>query len=512
MDNRVNPTLPGTLDDGQGASRELRRMLTIVKRAFFNWQWSAVIIAVGLIAGVAVAVIKKPSYRSETIVIYRQGVKMNEEGAAQSLSLGVRLQEMLLARSRLEGLLDELNLYQDEKRKDGEIEAVEAFRSDITFKARSTDTFSISYKGKDPALVQKVTERLARSLIEENQKLRVEQAKTQREFLEAQKSQSEVALKDKERDLARFLADHPEFALDANAQAQQGASIRAAAQANKASGKDNALDALERQAARSRAALEGGAAPPPAPGAAPIDPALDAALSQAQSDLASAKADLADKKSKYTDQHPDVIAATGRVNDAQARVKSAQDKVNAAKAAAAGATDTGFYDPDTAKDKLKDQVKRLDAEIAERRKALDDKAKGKAAPEAVNDEANRVVALETEWARLSRDLSESRDRMNELERNYFRAQIEASSSLGGYSDQVVVLDPAYVPSRPNPPGKTLIVILAFGVSFVFAMIVSVLRALLDNRIYEESDLVRVAPVLAVVPRAGARRWWRRDKA
>lgn len=509
MDNRVNSPQPG--DDGQGASRELLRMLTIIKRALFNWQWSAVIVAVGLIAGVAVAVIKKPSYRSETIVIYRQGVKMNEEGAAQSLSLGVRLQEMLQARSRLEGLLDELALYQDVKKKDGEVEAVEAFRADITFKARSTDTFSISYKGKDPELVQKVTERLARSLIEENQRLRVEQAKTQREFLEAQKSQSEVALKDKERELARFLADHPEFALDANAQAQQGASIRAAAQANKAGSKDNALDALERQAARSRAALEGGTPPPSAPGAPPIDPALESALSQAQSELASARAELADKKSKYTDQHPDVIAASGKVSEAQAHVKAAQDKVREAQMAKGG-SDTTLYDPDTQKDKLKDQLKRLDAEIAERRKAADDKTKGKSAPSAVNDEANRVVALETEWARLSRDLSESRDRMNELERNYFRAQIEASSSLGGYSDQVVVLDPAYVPSRPNPPGKTLIVIIAFGLSFVLAMIISVLRALLDNRIYEESDLVRVAPVLAVVPRAGARRWWRRDKA
>jgi uncharacterized protein involved in exopolysaccharide biosynthesis len=509
MDNRTNLPLTG-LDDGQGASRELRRMLTIVKRAFFNWQWSAVIVAVGLAAGVGVAVIKKPSYRSETIVIYRQGVKMNEEGAAQSLSLGVRLQEMLQARARLEGLLDELGLYQDVKQKDGEVEAVEAFRADITFKARSTDTFSISYKGRDPALVQKVTERLAQSLIEENQRLRVEQAKTQREFLEAQKSQSEVALKDKERDLARFLAEHPEFALDQNAQAQQGASIRAAAQANKAGSKDSALDALERQAARSRAALEGGT-PPPAPGAPATDPALEAALSQAQSELASAKAELADKKAKYTDQHPDVIAANGKVSEAQAHVKAAQDKIRDSKAAAGG-NDTSFYDPDTAKDKLRDQVKRLDAEIAERRKAMDDKAKGKAAPEAVNDEANRVVALETEWARLSRDLSESRDRMNELERNYFRAQIEASSSLGGYSDQVVVLDPAYLPSRPNPPGKTLIVILAFGASFVLAMIISLMRALLDNRIYEESDLVRVAPVLAVVPRSGARRWWRRDKA
>ena len=505
MDNRSVFPPSGGYDDSQGATRELLRMLTIVKRAFFNWRWSAVLVALGLCAGAAVAVIKKPSYRSETIVIYRQGVKMSEEGAAQSLSLGVRLEEMLLARSRLEGLLDELGLYQDVKAKDGEVEAVEAFRGDITFKARSTDTFSISYKGRDPELVQKITERLAKSLIDENQRLRVEQARTQREFLEAQKSQSDASLKAKERELAQFLADHPEFALDANAQAQQGASIRAsqAAQA-KPGGKDSALDALERQAQRNRALLDGTTTPPPGTGNA--DPALEAAAASAQSDLAAARADLAAKKSRFTEHHPDVIAATAKVSEAEQRAKSADDKVRDSRIASAA---NSSYDPEANKDKLKGQLKKLDNEIAERKKAADDKDKSKNDTGAVTDEANRVVALETDWARLSRDLSESRDRMNELERNYFRAQIEASSSLGGYSDQVVVLDPAYVPSRPNPPGKTLIMLIAFGASFALAMVLSIFRALLDNHVYEEQDLARVAPVLAVVPRAGARRWWRR---
>jgi capsular polysaccharide biosynthesis protein len=75
----------------------------------------------------------------------------------------------------------------------------------------------------------------------------------------------------------------------------------------------------------------------------------------------------------------------------------------------------------------------------------------------------------------------------------------------------VVLDPAFVPTRPEKPGKALIVVLAAGASMVLALIVAVLRALLDDRIYEEIDLARVAPVLAVVPRPEKRRWWSRNK-
>ena len=177
MDNASNSITTGPAELQHGAGVELARMLTIVKRALLNWKPSALILALGLIGGVTFAVVRKPSYKSETIVIYRQGVKMQQEGGGQSLTLGTRLQEILMARSRLEGIIDELSLYQDIKQKRGATEADEEFRKDITFKARSTDTFSISYKGGSPDTVQRVTERLAQSLIDENQRLHVQQSK-----------------------------------------------------------------------------------------------------------------------------------------------------------------------------------------------------------------------------------------------------------------------------------------------------------------------------------------------
>src|SRR5262245_51411168 len=87
-------------DREQGAGVELARLLGILRRAIFNWKPSALIIAIGLMAGVGFAVLRKPSYRSETIVIYRQGVRLNEERGGVSLTLGARLEEMLKARAR----------------------------------------------------------------------------------------------------------------------------------------------------------------------------------------------------------------------------------------------------------------------------------------------------------------------------------------------------------------------------------------------------------------------------
>lgn len=497
MERKPMPLAPAA-DDSQSASREIRRLIAVIKRAIFNWQPSAAIVALGLVVGVTVALTKKPTYKSETIILYRQGVRFGEEGGQRVLSLGTRLNEMLLARNRLEKMLDELAIYQDVKQKGGYVEAVEEFRKDIVWDARATDTFSISYKGKDPKLVQKVTERLADSLIEENQRLRIEQARVQSEFIGAEKARAEADLKAKEVEIARFLADHPEFALDENGFGKEGASIRAQAAADKEG--DPALNALQRQAARNRALISG-ATPPPAAGGPALDPELEAKRAAAQQMLSQAQAELAENKARFTEQHPDVRASQSRVAAAQAEVTRVEGEI-AQKMASKG-SEPAPANPEAAKEKMKNELKRIEAEIASR------KAKADQPPAEANETVNRVVGLETEWSRLNRAVTEARERMGEMERNFFRAQVEASSELGGYSDQVVVLDPAFVPTRPEKPGKALIVVLAAGASLAIALVVAVLRALLDDRIYEEVDLQRVAPVLAVVPRAEKRRWWKK---
>ena len=305
--------------------------------------------------------------------------------------------------------------------------------------------------------------------------------------------------------LATFLSEHPEFALDQNA-TSPGAALRAQHKAQLAAatpaGRDAAADALRRQAARLDAALNSDS---PAAGAPEVraDPELESAKLAAESSLASARADLGSKRASYTEQHPDVIAAKSRVTSAEAALKAAEDKVSSSRMAKMGALPSN--DPEAAKIKLREKKREIESKLAVREKEADAKAK----PTSGIEEATGIVSLETEWARLSRDVSEGRDQKDELERNYFRAQIESSSSLGGYSDQVVVLDPAYKPTRPEAPGKSLIVMIAGVASLVVGMVIALLRALLDDLVYEETDLARVAPVLAVVPRGTGGRWWRK---
>ncbi|MEJ7732061.1 MAG: protein kinase [Polyangiaceae bacterium] len=500
-------------DDAPSASRELARVLGILKRTLYQWRVASVIVLLGIGLGVLFLFVRKPSYQSETVILYREGIRASYLGAdaGESLrNLGVKLREMLFARPRLEHIIDEFGLYPDTKQKRGYVAAVDEFRQDIVFRPRSNDIFAIAYKGRTPDEAQVVAARLAEALVEENTRVRIEQAKIQTEFLSAEKTRREDELKTKERDLAKFLAAHPEFALDlqAGAGGQQGASVRATA-ARAAAG-DPALQALERQAARSRAIINTPASQPLPlnPGGPPPDPTLLAAKNQADQALGSARSTLADRQQRYTEQHPDVLAAKARVKEAEDAVRRADDALLASQSGGGGRSSGGGddtpYEPGAERGRVQGQLSKIETEIALRRKkaSTDD-------PAEASETVNRVVALETEWARISRDAGEARERMAELEAKYFRAQIEASSELGGYAGQMLIIDPAYKPTQPLPPGKTAVLLGAVGAALALALAICLLRALLDDHLYEPSDMPRSVDLLAVVPRDAQRRWWRR---
>ena len=115
---------------------------------------------------------------------------------------------------------------------------------------------------------------------------------------------------------------------------------------------------------------------------------------------------------------------------------------------------------------------------------------------------SRIVALETDYARLTRDVAESKSRLGALESKSFSAEIAAQSEMGGYNAQIVVLDPAYRPTAPSTMGRGRVAMIGFLASIIMALGLAVVRGLFfDDRIFESSDVERFGvPVLVVVPK------------
>ena len=490
----------------------LDRVLAVVRRAKQFWPAVAVAFVIAIPVFFVTPKVIPPVYMSETVVLYREIIQTeNLLGSQQYMmenrrNVGIRLREMLLSRSNLEEIIEKYKLYPDIVASDGKVDAVEKFTQKIDVRVREGETFRITYQGDDPDVVFKVTDALAKSLVEQNRTYRVEQAESTKQFLAVEQQRTSAELNQKQGTLAEFLARHPEFAQDivAGGQTTAGASVRAAARtgAGVAAAAESGVEALERQARRLRQQLATpGAMPgPEGPSGPTFDPATAAAIAEAEQELLSANRTLSEKQSTYTAQHPDVVAAQARVNAAQARL--AQVKARAKPLAPAPAAAPPPSNEEERKEQILGQLKRVEAAIARAKRA----DKGPSDEES-SAESERIVDLETEWASLNRELQEVRARYEQIQARFFRASIVASVEASGQASQMVIVDPAYLPQRPTKRGakrtglvgSLVMLLLGFGVAFALGT--------LDSRVYNEQDIrrLKLGPIVHVIPKDPGRR-------
>ena len=467
----------------------------ILRKAKAHWRVGIIVTVVGFGATYGVIATRKPIYRSETTIFYREGIQRNyigQEGADPLRTLAARLRETLMARANLAPIITEFSLYPDRMSRGGEVEAADEFRKHIQFRPRSTDTFTISFDSVTREEAQAVTARLADSLVDGTNKDRRMQVTIAAKFLEEERKRNEEDLHTKETELAQFLADHPEFARETTA---GGASIREE-QRRKAGETDRALEALERQAPRLRARLNPAAAAA-VPGAPAVNPALAAAKAQADGELASARRQFDEQSARYTEQHPDVQAASRRVKAAEASVRKAEAAI-----LSPPPPPEVLPQGDSKRTEAEAQLKQIEGAIALRKNALKTKKEGAAAPSAMNETVERIVSAETDYSRLTRDVGEAKKRLSAVEAKLDTAKMTETSELGGYTAQIVVLDPAFAPTKSSTMPRSRIALIGLFLSVVVGIGVAGARGmLLDERIFDPSDVLKLSvPVLVVVPK------------
>jgi uncharacterized protein involved in exopolysaccharide biosynthesis len=461
------------------AGEQLARSLSFARRVFRFWPTVLVTLLVGALGATAFLLIVKPQYRSETVVLYSEGVNRTSgsEPTTNTRNVAVRLKEILMARPKLERVVREFDLYPDVRRRFGNVDAVDELKKHIDFRSPGGDTFSIAFIGRSPTEAQAVTRRLAEMVLEGDSELRKKQSGLARDFLKTEKDTTENDLGKAEQELAAFLAKHPRFALDQTPLAT-GAAIRATLAPTTPFQGGVAAQMLARGGAmgspRAAAELFVPAPPPPRP--------EDTAAMTA---LANARATLAERMARYTPAHPDVRSAQAEVARAEARVKEL--------AASRPAVPVAAVAPTSAAPIIK-------------RSVVAPPPAAPAAPAANNlTKPAELVELETEWFRLTRAVTEARQRQAQVEAALFKADMWASSEGGGHGVQVQVIDPAFLPQRALPPGRTTIVAIFLGLALALGMMIAMVRALLDDRIYGARDAESITTLIVEVPRMSSNR-------
>lgn len=475
----------------------------MVRRVFAHWQVVIVTLLLGALITAQVVRTRKPQFKSETVIFYREGIGRSVTGPTESAdtlrNLGTKLKETLLAQQTLRRIIDEFHLYPDLVARGGYAEAVDMMRKKTEFKSRSQDTFAISFEGTTREDAQRVCARMADILVAENAKRLSDEQRNAMEFLEVEKKRADEELERIEREISEFINAHPEFA-----NPNTGLGTEVLAQKKKLAAEDERLAKPARGKGSPRRNAAAAAAAQPAPGirtpggAAAVDPVLLAARTAALTEVSNIRKELNEKASRYTDAHPAVRDLQSRLALAEANLKRAEEAIAAAQPAEPAppprkpvAIDDPYGGGDNAGAKPAPAITGGEPHTPPPKRQV------------FADPEDKIVNTEVEWARMNRTLALAKTRQGDIETKLYKAEMVASTNESGYGNKIAVLDPAYKPGGPsNAPNKTVVMI-GLGASIAVGLVLSAAWGLfLDDRVFSASEIevIVMVPVLATVPK------------
>ena len=461
-------------------------MMEAVKSAWGRRKWLAVVVfAVPFVTAASVIMFMPSVYKSTaTILVDRQQIPESMVRPTVTSALETRLQTIsqeILSRSRLDALIRQFDLYADQRHSVPAEELIGRLRKDIKLELKAvqqgedrrsaTISFDLSYEGRNPETVARVTNTLASFYVEENLKARERQAVGTSEFLKVQLAEAKKRLDAQEQVVSdfkkRYMGELPQQT-DANL----GTVERISSQLLLNSGSQTRLkerrDALARQLAD----------------AAALSP--DGAGAEGKVErLARLNLELRSLRSTYSDKYPDI-----------ARLKEE---------IAALEREIANPDPDAEKRALTPQFRRIkeaEAEIASELKILKgEEQRLRAAMDAYVGRVANSPKREQEFRELTRDYESTREYYYSLMKRYDEAQLAESMEQRQKGEQFRVLDPAIPGSQPSAPNRLRLILTAVALSVGLAVAAVILAEQINAACHSVDDLrsLTAAPVLLSIP-------------
>jgi len=453
-------------------------------------------------------------YRSQAMIqVVPQRVPENYVKATVTTRIEDRLQsirQQILSRTRLEQVIQEFDLYPQERRIDIMENVVDRMRSAVKVEVtKSGDSFTVSYTGSDPRVVTKVTASLASQFIDESLHDREQLYESTDQFLESQLQDARRRLEDQEQKLAAYRTRYA-----GQLPTQEGANLQALAstqmQLQQLADADNRDTDRRLMLERALKELELEKDPPPVePGAASaampasgMNTPDSAPLGSNAQTLDAAKKTLAQMRQRYSDSWPDVQAQKRYVDDLQRKVDAEALQqpltVAASPESPAAAAASPAVARQTKMQGLQTDLKEIDRQMAARQveaKRLRDNAA------VLQQRVDAVPARESEMTELTRDYATLSGQYTSLLAKKEDSKLAANLERRQIGEQFKLIDPARMPEKPASPDRPLINMCGMAAGLAIGLGLIVLFEYRDSSFKNDSevrDLLEL-PVLAVVP-------------
>jgi protein tyrosine kinase modulator len=393
-----------------------------------------------------------------------------------------RIGEEILSRSRLEALLDKYDIYGPNQKADIE-KTVARLRRDIKVEMRAVDlgmqgrgstvVFAVTFRGRDPATVASVTNKLAGLYVAENTAIRERRATEAVQDIkrEVDDAQKRIDAQDKRTNdfKRRNMGQLPE-------QVSANLAMLERLNAQLALNNHNQVIAAQRRTALRRRASENDTQ-----AAATPEETLQMRLYQLN-------ADLVKLQRQYTDKYPDVINTKTEIETTKKQLAELQATQPKSGAAAAKPAPPQNQD-DTEMAALKAEDERLRRMIA-----------------AYQSRVEMAPEREQELPQLSRDYRATREMYDAVLKRYHDAQAAVDVERRRAGEEFQILERAVAASEPSAPNRPKLILLGVVLALAVTGAAVMLAEQIDASFHSVDDLRAFSklPVLVTIPQIRTR--------
>ena len=449
-------------------------------------KWFVIIPFVVSIIGIIVTLLIVPrSYKSTTmILVEHQKVPESYVNPTVTADINERLNtitQQVMSRTRLESIINEFGLYNKEKSNIANEELVGMMRGNIEIdikgggRGERTSAFSISYVGSNPETVMHVTNRLASLFIEENLKVREQQAEGTTEFLDSQMQGLKAALETHEMQIKlykeKYMGELPSQT-EATLRTLDRLQMERKIINDELSSAEERKNMIQSQLAETRSQ----------------EITTEKTIKDPQvRKILELEGELTRLSSSYTDKYPDIVRIKREISEIKAQIKTAK----------------GAEHEENNINPLSKQLVTVNKEIVKLKEEQENIARRVSV---LQGRIERIPARELQIAALMRDYENTNKNYQSLLNKKLDAQLAENLEKRQKGEQFKILDPANLPVKPFKPDPKKIVLMGIALGAGTGAGLVVLLEVIDASFRKPDDVYAAIgiPVLASLPRISER--------
>ena len=417
-------------------------------------------------------------YRSTTLIlIEQQQISIDYVRPTVGARIEDRLQtfsQQIMSRSLLEKVVNVLNVYGSSKT--AMESKVEMMRKNIEVQVRGTNSFTLSFKGNEPETVMKVVNMIASLFIEENLKVREQQAAGTSEFLENELKLIKGKLEAKENLLkeykTKYIGELPEQQ-QANLASLNRFQLELQTATEALRSAEDRMVIVQRQIEERKKEME-----------------RLVETNPLQNRLDTLRTQLADLQSRYSDKYPDIPRLKREIKENEEKLKNEMESKKDEPRARLS-TDPLYQN-------MLNQFNNVEFEILtlkERQKSILEQAK------LYQQRVENTPAREQQLLTLNRDYDNLKANYNSLLNRKLEAQLSENLEKRQKGERFRIVDPANLPQVPFSPDKKniLLIALILGVGTGVGIAVLIEFMITGFRKPQEVEDAIGLPVFATIP-------------